>query len=767
MKFFKYLLAIVLAMVLVACGGGEENFLTPSGNALFTSAPASVTVAVGAAPAYTVGGGTRPFTATSSSTSVATVTLTGSTLTVTGIAAGSASVVVRDSEGASVTVAVAVTVTAASNVTLVPILSGVLQAVDGSSTSSISASSYTVLIATLTDPSGRGIPNQVISATGDATKVIFPEGSGGLTNASGVATIKVARASLFATGADTLTVTYSYKVGSLTTYPDGSAPPSTDQVVARYVGYQFSAANITLTNLNIGASTLAAYGTRPVSVQTNINGVAASSTPVQVSFSANCGAVTPATASTNSQGVVQVSYSAINAGVANDQGCGGSTVSIQASTTGATPITGNLSIDLAPATNLLFVDATPTTIFLAGSGGTTQSIVRFRLANSSNAALQGQNIRLELMDLSGGIPKTTFGTVGNVAAITQSTNSSGEVSVPVFSGTVPTNVSVKATLASNGNVTTTSSVLSIASGRAVQSRVSLAVEKLAIEGANVDGATTQVTMSLADRQGNPVPDGTAVNFVTEGGVMIPPVCTTISSTCSVLLRSQNPRPLDGRVSILAYAAGEEDFVDLNFDNAYTASEAFTDLGNAFRDNAALVGNATGPYVAGYFSVPRAGSATCGGGFLGRPDSCDGVWGAADVRQQAVVVFASSQAVITVSSMRALTPITGSTPVTNGLTQVDVVIADINWNSMPTGTKIDFSAIDDGSQVPAGLVNNVPIFLPLSNCRLSSAVSHVVGNTIAPSSFFVGLAMCTAGDKFLVKVTSPLGTVTERIFDITN
>lgn len=643
-----------------------------------------------------------------------------------------------------------------------PILRSSLQDANGVTTNSISASGFTVLSVTLTDPSGKGIPNQVISASGDLTKVVFPEGSGGLTNSSGVATIKVARASLFATGADSLTVTYSYKAGSLTTYPDGSAPPTVDKVVARYVGYQLSASNITLTNLNLGAATLPAYGTRQVSVQANIDGTAATSTPVQVSFSANCGAVTPTTASTNSQGVVQVSYSAVNPAVTNDQGCSGSTVSIVASTTGAAPVSGNLSIDQAPATNLLFVDATPTRIFLTGSGGPTQSVVRFRLVNASNAALQGQNVLLELKDLAGGIPKSSFGTVGNIGPITQPTNSNGEVSVPVFSGTVPTNVSVKASLVSNVNVSTTSAVLAIASGRAVQSRVSLAVDELSIEGAGRDGVSTQITMSLADRQGNPVPDGTAINFVTEGGVMIPPVCVTGAvpgdSQCSVTIRSQNPRPANGLVSILAYAAGEEDFVDLNFDNVYTVGEAFADLGNAFRQDAALVGNTTGPYVDGYFSVPRAGAASCSGGFLGRPNSCDGVWGAVDVRQQAVVVFATSRAIITASSMVATTPIPSTSPATNGLSEVTVVISDENGNSMPTGTKVEFGTIVDGVPVPGFLSDT---------CRVSSGLSKVVDSTLSPSVFLNTLALCTAGDKFQVKVTSPLGTVTERIFNITN
>ena len=75
---------------------------------LFTSAPASVTVAIGASPAYSVGGGTAPYMATSDNTGIASVSLLGSNLTVTGARVGSANIVVRDSVGASVTVNVTV-----------------------------------------------------------------------------------------------------------------------------------------------------------------------------------------------------------------------------------------------------------------------------------------------------------------------------------------------------------------------------------------------------------------------------------------------------------------------------------------------------------------------------------------------------------------------------------------------------------------------------------------------------------------------------------
>jgi len=80
----------------------------PASVALFTTAPAAITVAIGAAPNFVVGGGGGIYTATTSNASVAVVSLSGSNLTIAGLAAGSASVVVRDNLGATVTVPVTV-----------------------------------------------------------------------------------------------------------------------------------------------------------------------------------------------------------------------------------------------------------------------------------------------------------------------------------------------------------------------------------------------------------------------------------------------------------------------------------------------------------------------------------------------------------------------------------------------------------------------------------------------------------------------------------
>lgn len=617
------------------------------------------------------------------------------------------------------------------------IKSATLEDSSGETTNSIGASGYTLLKVVLTDPSGRPIAGQIIDVTGNDQQVIFPEGSSGLTNSAGIATIKVARAALVATGAGSLTVTYSFRAGAISNYPNGSPTPIDDRVIAAYVGYQLSTANVTLVNLNIGApATLPAYGTRQVSVQVNLNG-AATTTPVQVSFTATCGQVTPATSSTDSFGKVSVSYSATDgSGVGQStRGCSDKTVEISASTIGAAAVAKTFMVQGAPATSIGFESVAPARIYLANSGGVTQAVAQFKLVNAREEPLQGQDVFVSLKTLNEGLPKAFIASIGNTSAVTLTTDAQGKVSVPVFSGTVPTNVIVNAALVSNPIIQTDSAILAIASGRPAQARTSLSIEALSIEGFNVDGTETNVTMSLADRQGNPVPDGTVVNFVSSGGVMIPPTCTTGvvpgDTRCTVKIRSQNPRvPAHrGRVQILAYAAGEEDFIDANFNNVYDCSESWSDLGTAFRDD-----NENGIFDTGEFSVPRAPSiSACGVAIAPSPTLGDGVWGAADVRMRSTIIFSTGSAVITGDATPA---------------RLFVTIADGNGNSMPTGSDVLVRAVSLGC---GALLENFSV---------------KIANTLAPSLFSIPLSSnCKAGDLVQIEVTSPLGLATKRAFTI--
>ena len=119
-------------------------------------------------------------------------------------------------------------------------------------------------------------------------------------------------------------------------------------------------------------------------------------------------------------------------------------------------------------------------------------------------------------------------------------------------------------------------------------------------------------MIASDRLGNPVPDNTAINFVTEGGQIQggtngQGTCATTAGTCSVTLKSANSRPTDGRVTVLAYALGEKSFVDLNTNNTWDASETFHDLGDPFID-----ANENGSWDSGEQSWSYAsGSTACG------------------------------------------------------------------------------------------------------------------------------------------------------------
>lgn len=611
-------------------------------------------------------------------------------------------------------------------------------------TNSISSSALTSIRATLRFADGTPVTQKRVDITGDVTKVSFPEGSSQLTDATGVATVKVARAALNVSGAGSLSGS------AVITGADASGSVDTT-VVAGGVDYQVGVANIALSRLNLGTGPVPAFGNRTISVLASINGVASTNSPVQVTFSASCGTTLPTNVTTNSEGIASTTYSASLAT------CAGSNVNITASTIGAPSLAGTIAVANSIATNIQFVSTTPQLIYLKGSTGTTQAQVVFKVVDSNGTALQNQKVRLSLSNTSTGV---TLNTLGNAGSFDFTTDSTGQVSAAVFSGSVPTSLNVKAVLLDSNNAETSVSVnsnlLSVASGRPTQRSLSLSIEKLSIEGGNTDGITTNVTFSMADRQGNPVPPGTQVNFVTESGVFLPAACfvpppvpatanlpAIPSSSCTVTLRSQGTRTRNGRVSILAYVVGEEDFVDGNGNNIYDCGESYTDLGFAFRDdNGQALAGANNAFDNGEFQVPRApSSSTClvaktplpAGALAGVPGTNDGVWGEAEVRRLGVVIFATSQAAINAQ-------IVGNS--------LNVVVSDLNGNSVPTGSTIVASAID-ATSAPA--------------CTMVGATSVNVPNTLSATAANFSFSGCIQGDAINVKVTTPLGVVSTRDF----
>lgn len=379
-----------------------------------------------------------------------------------------------------------------------------------------------------------------------------------------------------------------------------------------------------------------------------------------------------------------------------------------------------------------FVDATPATIYLSDTpSGVSRAVLRFRVTGSLGQAATGTRVVLALVDASSGARLEGAGADGSATA---TSDGEGLVRVAVLAGTVPAALQVRATIEDNPALTATSNLLRVAVGRPTQSAMSLAVQTLAIEGFEVDGVETELTVSLADRLGNPVPDGTQVNLVAEAGVLVPPTCVTDEglSRCTVRLRSQGLRPANGRVTVLAYTPGDEDFTDLNGNNRWDPGEPFTDLGLAYRDD-----DENGQYDPGEFFAPRDGGVACAGGPHGRRDTCDGRWGAADVRVATVVVFATQRADIGLPQP----------PLAAGSGSASITVRDLNGNSVPTS-----SALSVGVRATEG-----------SQCVAELTSESTVDNRRGPTSAVVRYDKCVAGDEITLSVRTPRGFVTSRSY----
>ncbi|MBH9576013.1 Ig-like domain-containing protein [Inhella proteolytica] len=427
------------------------------------------------------------------------------------------------------------------------------------SSSTVTSVSPATVTVTVKNKAGAGLPGVVVGFSTTLGMGSFSAPSA-LTDANGVATVQVAPNTTSATGADT--VVAKVKVN--------------DVEYSGSTGFQMTATNVTIGSFTSDVSTLAAYGQTSLTVQ--LAGITAGS-PVNVAATSSCvvngkATLTPANLTTTT-GRAVFTY--------RDNGCGAVAASdaLQVVVTG-TSLTASLNIGLtSPAvSSISFVSASPETIYLKGSGYVENSNVKFKVVDANGNGVPERLVELEPTTLAGGLLVD-----GGSGKVTKKTDSNGEVIVRVNSGTVPTPVRVKATLSSS-TISTVSSSLAIAVGLPSQLNFSLSAQTLNIEGYNRDGTTNIFNVIASDRMGNPVPNGTAINFVTESGQVEATRQTTMVngiSRTSANYVSSNPRPLDGRVTLLAYALGEKSFLDSNGDNVYTAGEPYQDLGDAFVD----------------------------------------------------------------------------------------------------------------------------------------------------------------------------------------
>ena len=329
--------------------------------------------------------------------------------------------------------------------------------------------------------------------------------------------------------------------------------------------------------------------------------------PVDVNFSSSCVTQELATLSspiTTANGIATSTYLAT--------GCTGDDPINVTANAGGIALSASASINVLAADigSIEFVSASPENIGILGSGivsGSENSTVIFKVKDTDGNPYNNRIVNFSLNTNVGGIV---------LSQVQATTNAQGIVQTVVNSGTVPTTIRVIASTETLGGeiVFTQSSLLVVSTGLPDQDSFSLARGEANPEAWNTDGIEVPVTVRMADAFNNPVPDGTAVNFTTEGG-SIEASCTTDNGVCSVMWRSQSPRPAGklltrdfctladdanpaifcareplsnnknylgqeygGRASILATAIGEESFPDKNGNGRFDESEYALFLG---------------------------------------------------------------------------------------------------------------------------------------------------------------------------------------------
>ncbi len=601
----------------------------------------------------------------------------------------------------------------------------------GTSVTSIAVGGGFEARATLRDARGAVVPNTVVtfSLSGSSIASILPNTA--LTNGSGVATVVIAPASLSSIGAASLSA---------------SAQVSGTEVTGR-VDFSVSAASLSLSPIVVGASNLPSAGNTSLSTTALVGGGPSTGVPVNVTFSASCGRInslqSAGSVTTDGNGIATAVYSA----VAPDGTLCSGPVTVSASSPGATPRSIVLNVAAPSASAVTFVSATPAQIFVAGSGAVEQAIVRFRVLSTTGATMPNEPVTFSLITNPGGVG---IGSAGSIAPVAATTDATGVAAVSVFSGTIPGPLTLRASLASNTAIFAESQNLTVASGPPSQRFMSLAPETFNIEGANLDGISTRLTVRIADRQGNAVVDGTVVNFTAEGG-QVTPSCATSRvngiSSCFVTFVSQNPRPAGGRVSVLAYTEGTKDYTDVNANNRFDAGDTLVQLGDAYRDD-----DENGQFDVGEFRIPRNVSgaicAQAGAPFPSIAGSCDGAL-ATTVRQQATILFSSSSAV--------RTDLNVVRDGANNPTGVDVRIgsADNPLLPMPAGTRVAMAVVDSNTTDGASCaISFGPTGTPIPNTLPGN-------NVLADLSTWhsVSLQNCRAGDSLRITVTAPSGLVT--------
>lgn len=583
-------------------------------------------------------------------------------------------------------------------------------------TNSVTAAGVTAKVK-VTDASGKALSGVLVTFSGSG--ILFGTTNGAvLSNADGEASIAVKPESLDTNGAYQISATADFNGIS------GSTKQATNFVL--------QAANIVLVNmvaatpaLQSGASTNITLKTQDATTKVNQNNVS-------VNFSASCGTFEPEMVVSSNQGDVTTAYKAIDA---SGKLCEGTqTITAVGSNIAAKTVEVNIA---AIEANSLVYSSDPVNLGIKSSGSASSGQIEFTLyANGTPAA--NKDVNIELLRAPNDL---SFAVLGNRDPRIIKSDPNGKVVVTLYPGNIPGPVEIKATLASNPNVSALSKNVAVSTGRVTQAGLSLSTSKNSLQNI-IDGDSATVTARMVDRTGNPVPDGTVISFVAEGG-SITPNCASLAGQCTVTITTQNPRPIDNRVTVLAYVEGDKSFRDINGDNLYTSGTDIltSNIGDFFRDD--NEDTAYNSNMGEYLYKRSAGNLACALSTIEQPNiaaTCDNNLDAV-VRQQLLFAFAEN------------TPTFTDEKANGSLLSFKIFGNSALSVPMPTGTTVSVT-VEDNTK------NNT---LSCSS-ELATGITPVANlfNLMTPTTFknstqtYYGyrLKECAIGDVFKVSVASP-------------
>ncbi len=425
----------------------------------------------------------------------------------------------------------------------------------------------------ITDSNNQLVANAKVSFAIDSDGVELSQTTSGsvLTDSEGKARVFLKPISPEVSGAYTISANASYKGNNASNNLD----------------FSVQATNVMFSALTVGASLLPSGGQTTVSFK--VSDTAGNPlSGILTNLNTSCGQL-PMQMSSDSDGMIEVVYKAINK---DNTLCSGS-IRISANSGNAVQST-NITVE-APEANSIVFTSDSFRLGAQNSGSSATGIVEFTVY-SNNIPLANQVVKLTLNKAPFDL---TFGVLNNRAERFATTDENGQVSIQIYPGTTPGPVEIKATLVSDPNINALSKGIFIDSSRVTQDGLSLSMGKNVLDW-SLDGDITSVTARMVDRNGNKVPDGTVVSFTAEGGKVFPSSCGTVDGACSVEFSTQNPRPGDGRVTILAVAEGEKTYIDKDQNNAWNegVDTLVHNIGDTFRDD-----NENGTFEIGEFTYP--------------------------------------------------------------------------------------------------------------------------------------------------------------------